>query len=104
MADIGKIYFTSAFMQRKISSMEKETATAAGTAVPTTQEKTSSTESKCPVAHGGRKLHSNADWWPNQIDLRVLHRNSPASDPMGKGFNYAEEFKTLDLPAVMKDL
>ena len=84
--------------------MEKETATAAGTAVPTTQEKTTSTESKCPVAHGGRKLHSNADWWPNQIDLRVLHRNSPASDPMGKGFNYAEEFKTLDLPAVKKDL
>ncbi len=47
---------------------------------------------------------SNRDWWPNQLDLSVLHRNSPLSDPMGEDFNYAEEFKTLDLEAVKKDL
>jgi catalase-peroxidase len=47
---------------------------------------------------------ANQSWWPNQLNLAVLHQNSPASDPMGGGFNYAEEFKTLDLDAVVKDL
>jgi catalase-peroxidase len=61
-------------------------------------------ESKCPVAHGARRAHSNADWWPNQLNLKVLHKNSPLSDPMGKEFNYAEEFQSLDLNAVIKDL
>jgi catalase-peroxidase len=46
----------------------------------------------------------NADWWPNQLNLKILHQNSPLSDPMGKAFNYAEEFKRLDLNAVTKDL
>jgi catalase-peroxidase len=46
----------------------------------------------------------NADWWPNQLNLRVLRQNSPQSDPMGKDFNYAEEFKSLDLDGVIKDL
>ncbi|MEW6278948.1 MAG: catalase/peroxidase HPI, partial [Candidatus Eremiobacterota bacterium] len=62
---------------------------------------------KCPVMNGSRKHAtgtSNRDWWPNQLNLRVLHQNSPLSDPMGKDFNYAEEFKTLDLDAVKKDL
>ena len=83
--------------------MEKQLATAAG-AVPETEMQTSSTEAKCPVAHGARKAHSNADWWPNQLNLQVLHQHSPLSDPMGKEFNYAEEFKSLDLKAVIKDL
>ena len=65
-----------------------------------------STESKCPMS--GRPTsagaRSNADWWPNQLNLRILHQNTPASDPMDKGFNYAEEFKSLDLNAVVKDL
>ena len=54
-----------------------------------------------PTVAGGR---SNADWWPNQLNLNILHQNSALSDPMGKEFNYAEEFKTLDLDAVIKDL
>jgi len=58
-------------------------------------------ESKCPVPHGGT---SNRDWWPNQLNLSVLHQHSSKSNPMGKDFNYAEEFKKLDLEAVKKDL
>ncbi len=54
-----------------------------------------------PTKQGGT---SNRDWWPNQLNLKVLHQNSSLSDPMGKGFNYAEEFKKLDLAAVKKDL
>ena len=64
---------------------------------------------KCPVNHsalsattaGGR---SNRDWWPNQLNLAILHQNSPASDPLGEAFDYAAEFKTLDLEALRKDL
>jgi len=64
---------------------------------------------KCPVMHGGASHAtaggtSNRDWWPNQLNLAVLHQNSPLSDPMGREFNYAEEFKKLDLEAVKKDL
>ncbi|MGA7460086.1 MAG: catalase/peroxidase HPI, partial [Candidatus Korobacteraceae bacterium] len=85
--------------------MEKELATAAGATVPGTQQ-TSSTESKCPVAHGnGRpKPQKIESWWPNQLNVNILHQHSPKSDPMGKQFNYAEEFKSLDLNAVIKDL
>src|SRR5438445_272188 len=57
---------------------------------------------KCPFT--GSRGSMNRDWWPNQLDIGVLHHNSPKSDPMGKEFNYAEEFKTLDLNAVIKDL
>ena len=62
-----------------------------------------STESKCPFS-GGNAAHTNRDWWPNQLDLQVLHQHSRASDPMGEDFNYAKEFKSLDLDAVIKDL
>ncbi|RUU95339.1 catalase/peroxidase HPI, partial [Mesorhizobium sp. M7A.T.Ca.TU.009.01.3.1] len=58
---------------------------------------------KCPVAHGSSS-RSNRDWWPNQLDLGVLHQQSNLSDPMGEEFDYAEEFKSLDLDAVIKDL
>ncbi|HEY7096933.1 MAG TPA: catalase/peroxidase HPI [Terriglobales bacterium] len=84
--------------------MEKELATAAGATVPRSQEQINPTESKCPVMHGTRKAQANADWWPNQLNLKVLQQNSPLSDPMGKEFNYAKEFKSLDLNAVVKDL
>jgi catalase-peroxidase len=84
--------------------MENKIAVKAGAAVPHTQEQNNSTESKCPVAHGARKFQTNADWWPNQLNLNILHQHSPLSDPMGKEFNYAEEFKSLDLNAVIKDL
>ena len=84
--------------------MENKLAAAAGAAAPYTQEQNKPTESKCPVAHGTRKFRTNADWWPNQLNLNVLHHHSPLSNPMGKEFNYAEEFKSLDLNAVIKDL
>jgi catalase-peroxidase len=66
-------------------------------------------ESKSPVTGGADKPvtgrgRSNQDWWPNQLNLKVLHQHSPLSNPMGKEFNYAEEFKKLDLMAVKKDL
>src|SRR2546429_1638829 len=60
-------------------------------------------ESKCPVT-GGTRTHTNRDWWPNQLNLQVLHQHSPLSDPMGQAFDYAKEFKSLDLDAVIKDL
>jgi catalase-peroxidase len=56
---------------------------------------------KCPVMH---TRFTNRDWWPNQLDLRVLHAQSGLSDPMGEAFDYAKEFKSLDLKAVIKDL
>jgi catalase-peroxidase len=54
--------------------------------------------------HGAPKAATNADWWPNQLNLKVLHQHSSLSDPMDKDFNYAKEFKSLDLNAVIKDL
>ncbi len=64
---------------------------------------------QCPVAHGARSLQSlrgrtNRDWWPNQLNLRMLHQNSALSSPMGPGFDYAKEFAKLDLEAVRRDL
>ena len=58
---------------------------------------------KCPFT-GGSRGHRNRDWWPEALDIEMLHRNSSLSDPMGKEFDYAKEFKTLDLNAVIKDL
>ena len=83
--------------------MEKELAVAAGAGTQSL-DPTISTEAKCPVAHGTRHARTNADWWPNQLSLKVLHQHSPLSNPMDEGFDYAEEFKTLDLQAVIKDL
>jgi catalase-peroxidase len=62
-----------------------------------------SSESKCPVAGGGRR-HTNRDWWPNQLNIQVLNQHSPLSNPLGGGFDYAKEFKSLDLKAVVKEL
>ena len=60
-------------------------------------------QTKCPFS-GGNRVRSNRDWWPDALDVSVLHRNSALSDPMGKAFDYAKEFKKLDLNAVIKDL
>ncbi len=84
--------------------MENTLATSSGSVVPEAKEKSTLTESKCPVAHGARTSRTNVDWWPNQVNVKVLNQHSPKSDPMGKEFNYAKEFKTLDLNAVIKDL
>jgi catalase-peroxidase len=61
------------------------------------------TESKCPFSGGGRSP-TNREWWPNQLNLQVLHQHSALSDPMGAAFDYAKEFNGLDLNAVIKDL
>ncbi len=68
-----------------------------------------SSESQCPFAamHGARTTagaQSNRDWWPNRLNLKILHQHSAKSNPMGADFNYAEEFRKLDLAAVKKDL
>ncbi|MBT9523715.1 MAG: catalase/peroxidase HPI [Rhizobacter sp.] len=67
------------------------------------------TEAKCPFSGGAPKhtvagAKSNAHWWPNQLQLGILHQHPAQSNPMGEAFNYAEEFKTLDLDAIIKDL
>jgi catalase-peroxidase len=75
-------------------------------------KETSDGGGKCPVAHGStghttrlaRLNRSNRDWWPNQLNLSMLHQNPPAGNPMGEAFDYAKEFKSLDLNAVIADL
>ena len=68
-----------------------------------------SNEARCPVTHASHRhtaagVQSNATWWPEQLNLRMLNQNSPLVDPMGEGFDYAKEFATLDLAAVKRDL
>ncbi len=65
--------------------------------------KTDESAGTCPFT-GGTHSHRNRDWWPNALNIEMLHRNSPLSDPMGKDFDYAKEFQSLDLDAVIKDL
>jgi catalase-peroxidase len=62
-----------------------------------------SDESQCPVVHT-TEPRSNRDWWPNELDLSVLRPNPPMANPMGEDFNYAEEFKTVDLDALKRDI
>jgi catalase-peroxidase len=61
-------------------------------------------EAKCPFHHTNGAARTNSDWWPNQLNLNLLHQHSSLSDPMDKDFNYAEEFKSLDYAALKKDL
>jgi catalase-peroxidase len=81
--------------------MEKQTKDAA--AAVANNDPAVAGAGKCPVAHGPAR-RGNRDWWPDGLDISVLHRNSSLSDPMGSGFDYAKEFKSLDLDAVIKDL
>jgi catalase-peroxidase len=72
-------------------------------------EHSSKAEGKCPFSNGAPKyqaprIRTNSDWWPNQLNVKILHQHSELSNPMDKEFNYAEEFKSLDLDAVIKDL
>jgi catalase-peroxidase len=83
--------------------MEKQFEHAVGEPVP------DNNQAKCPFSRGARQhatagAATNADWWPNQLNLNILHQRSPLSNPMDKDFNYAEEFKSLDLDAVIKHL
>jgi catalase-peroxidase len=66
--------------------------------------KTDKSAGQCPVLHTSLGVRSNSDWWPNQLNLKILHQNSSLSDPMGAAFNYAEAFKKLDYQALKKDL
>ncbi|HET8996561.1 MAG TPA: catalase-peroxidase, partial [Acetobacteraceae bacterium] len=63
-------------------------------------------QGQCPVVHGARPkaARANRDWWPDQLNIDMLHRSSSLSDPMGSGFDYAREFRSLDLHAVIADL
>ena len=66
-------------------------------------------QNKCPVMHGGIKhttfgVRSNRDWWPNQLNLKILHQNSALSNPMGPAFSYAEAFKTVDLDVLRQEI
>src|SRR3974390_3104353 len=68
-----------------------------------------SDETNCPMTSVTPKYraagpHMNTDWWPNQLNLKILHQHCPLSNPMGEAFDYAKEFKSLDLDAVIKDL
>jgi catalase-peroxidase len=66
--------------------------------------KTNLSSGKCPVMHTTVSSRANRDWWPEQLNLRILHQNSALADPMSEGFDYATEFKKLDLKALKKDL
>src|SRR5215469_7610828 len=63
-----------------------------------------STEAKCPFPHSVSAARTNRDWWPNQLNLSILHQHSSLSNPMDKDFNYAKEFKSLDYEGLKKDL
>ncbi len=72
-------------------------------------KKVDSSAGKCPVMHGSRTKHGDTgnsvfDWWPNQLNLNILHQHAPRSNPLGEAFDYAEAFKSLDLGAVKQDL
>jgi catalase-peroxidase len=83
--------------------MENTLAKSSGSVSPETKDKHTLPEAKCPFNHGA-SAPTNRDWWPKQVNLKVLHQHSNLSDPMGEGFDYAREFKSLDLNAVVKDL
>ncbi len=83
--------------------MENTLATSSGSVSPETKDKSTLPEAKCPFNHGA-SAPTNRDWWPQQVNLKVLHQHSNLSDPMGEDFDYAKEFKSLDLNAVIKDL
>src|ERR1700688_1708472 len=94
-------------MRKENEHMEQEVAGTAA-AVPNNEQSISGA-TKCPVSSGPRRhtvagAPTNAGWWPDQLNLKILHQHSALSDPMDKDFNYAEEFKSLDLDAVIKDL
>ncbi len=86
---------------------EEQFATAVGEPIPDNQANRTEPSAPSRPALANTQptgTRTNADWWPNQLNVKILHQHSPLSDPMGEAFNYAEEFKSLDLDAVIKDL
>jgi catalase-peroxidase len=83
--------------------MDNTLATSSGSVSPEAKDKSTLPESKCPF-HQSATGHTNREWWPNQVDVSILHQHSSLSNPMDEGFDYAREFKSLDLHAVIKDL
>ncbi len=61
-------------------------------------------DNRCPVVHTALGSKSNRDWWPNQLNIDILHQHSPLSNPLGKNFNYKEHFRTLDVEELKRDL
>src|SRR5438094_126619 len=86
-----------------MDEMTTPTTAAGAPAGDNTIRENTASDSKCPFT-GGARAHTNRDWWPNQLNLQVLHQHSALSNPMGEAFDYAKEFKSLDLDAVIKDL
>src|SRR5438876_1823698 len=86
-----------------MDEMTTPTTAASAPAGDNTIRENTASDSKCPFT-GGARAHTNRDWWPNQLNLQVLHEHSALSNPMGEAFDYAKEFKSLDLNAVIKDL
>src|SRR5580698_6366338 len=92
------------------TKMASHINTPGGTTIPPQQDQPVAAGGKCQVTgacdnrHTLAGAHTNATWWPERLEVKILHQNSSLSNPMDKGFNYAEEFKTLDLNAVVKDL
>jgi catalase (peroxidase I) len=72
-------------MEKNTTHMENTLASSSGTVSPEDQSKNQSTESKCPFNRAA--IPTNRDWWPNQVDVQILHQHSPKSDPMGEGFD-----------------
>src|SRR5258708_13126696 len=110
IARVGRplqIFLTNSKEKEQMENELKRTAAAAPT---NHQEQPSATPTRCPVTGGGARRHTvagaptNAGWWPDQLNLKILHQHSSLSDPMDKQFNYAEEFKSLNLHPVIKDL
>jgi catalase-peroxidase len=107
MAVTGKMYFNNSSGFGSMLDISKNENTYRSSAEFNTTNlgrKHMPTEAKCPFHHAAAGGMSNRDWWPNQLKLELLHQHSYKSNPMGEDFNYAEEFKSLDLAAVKKDL
>ena len=110
-ASLAALAVAGPFFAGATLAQEATTQKASGTAAPLSAAEEAM---KCPVIGGVQRPAeqrntaagglSNADWWPNQLNLQILHQNSPAGNPLGAGFNYAEEFKKLDLVALKRDI
>jgi catalase-peroxidase len=96
--------YAAAFPSEQVTEDSPEEVTGLHSLIKSIEVNAMSSESQCPFSTKTISGRSNRDWWPNQLNLNALHTNHPAGNPMGESFNYAEEFKSLDLAAVKKDI